>query len=306
VDQASGLRKRINTEASRITRHHSAVSADEVPLQRPRVISITSGKGGVGKTNIVGNLAVAFSRLGKKVLILDADLGLANIDIIFGIHPRHNLKHVLSGEKELKDIIVEGPEGVHIIPAGSGFTNLVDLTQGQKLSLLDEFDALAEQWDVFLIDTGAGISSNVLYFNLSADECAVVATPEPTSITDAYAMIKVMSTQHGTKYFKLLLNMVRDAEEARAVYQKLIRVADQFLNGVVIEYLGYVPADDLLRQSVLGRKPVMELYPGAASSRQIKQVARRILDAPRRLDTDGNIKFFFRRFLDYQLESGIP
>jgi len=299
LDQASGLRKIVDSEASRMKTQISADKTGKNMGQRPRVISITSGKGGVGKTNITANLAMAFSKLGKKVLILDADLGLANIDIIFGLHPAYNLGNVLSGERQLADVIVDGPCGIRIIPGGSGLTNLVHLTRGQKLSLLSEFDALEDKVDYFLIDTGAGISSNVLYFNLSADECVIVATPEPTSITDAYAMMKVMSTQHGATSFKLLMNMVKDANEAKSVYLKLTEVADKFLNDVFIEYLGYIPADELVKQSVLKRKTFMELYPGAASSQKIKQIARLISDTPRRYDNDGNIKFFFRRLMEY-------
>ncbi|RLC12086.1 MAG: flagellar synthesis regulator FleN, partial [Deltaproteobacteria bacterium] len=144
----------------------------------PRVISVTSGKGGVGKTNIVGNLAIAFKMLGKRVLILDGDLGLANIDIIFGLNPAYNIKHVISGEKDLADVIVNGPRGIRIIPAGSGLHELVHLSQGEKLNLLNEFDRLDEAFDVFLIDTGAGISSNIMYFNIAADERIVVVTSE--------------------------------------------------------------------------------------------------------------------------------
>lgn len=298
MDQASELRKIVSARSSGVSRKVSQKTSKNNPNHTPRVISVTSGKGGVGKTNIVGNLAVAFSKLGKKVLIFDADLGLANIDIIFGVHPEFNIGHVISGEKELSEVIVDGPEGIRIIPAGSGVANLTSLTEGQQMHLLSEFEALNDMLDIFLIDTGAGISSNVIYFNMAAEECIVVATGEPTSITDAYAMMKVMFKQHHTKYFKLLVNMVRSEEDAKLVYQKLSQVADRFLNGILIEYLGFIPNDDMLKMAVLNRKTVMELHPASASSRKFKKIADTLLKGPRRTDSDGNIKFFLKRLMD--------
>lgn len=278
----------------------SGEAAGHSVLHAPRVISVTSGKGGVGKTNIVGNLAVAFARMGKKVLIFDADLGLANIDIIFGLSPAYHMGHVIDGEKSLQEVMVEGPEGIRILPAGSGIAELTHLTEGQKLNLLSEFEALDEKLDIFLIDTGAGISSNVIYFNLAADECIIVVTDEPTSITDAYAMIKVMFTQHGTKHFKLLVNMVKDSMAAKSVYENLSYVADRFLNGVLLEYIGYIPGDELMKKAVLSRKPIMSLYPGAESSKQFNKLAAGILESPRRHESDGNMKFFLQRFIGFR------
>ena len=299
VDQASSLRKIVRNKAESLQRQGAELSgATSAPNTCPRVIAVTSGKGGVGKTNVVGNLALTMADMGRKVLILDADLGLANIDIILGVHPHFNIGHVLSGEKELKDIIVEGPSGVRIIPAGSGFVNLTHLTDGQKLSLLSEFEAFEDDFDYFLIDTGAGISTNVTYFNLAADECIIIVTPEPTSVTDAYAMIKVMSTQHGEKHFKLLLNMVRDESEAKAVFLNLIQAADRFLSGVVLEYCGYLPRDEKVPAAVRQQKPFVALYPQAPSSRKIRRLARQLEENPRRFDANGNIKFFVKRYME--------
>ncbi len=296
MDQASSLRKMVEATGKR-DRLNRLETAVENPENVPRVIAVTSGKGGVGKTNIVGNMAMALSAIGKKVLVLDADLGLANIDIIFGIHPQYNIGHVLNGEKELSDIIVDGPPGIRIIPAGSGFVNLTHLTEGQKLSLLSEFEALNEISDIFLIDTGAGISSNVLYFNLAADECIIVATSEPTSITDAYAMIKVMSSQHNAKHFKLLANMVKSESEAKSVYKNLCQAADRFLSGVAIEYLGYIPRDEKICDAVKQRRTVMDFCPASASSCQFKKLAQRLWESPKRSDNVGNIKFFLHRYI---------
>jgi flagellar biosynthesis protein FlhG len=299
VDQASSLRKMVNQGAFQI-KTSAAVSATGAGTP-PRVVSVTSGKGGVGKTNIVGSLAMALSRLGQKVMVLDADLGLANIDIIFGIHPAYNIGHVIDGEKTLSEIIVEGPAGVRIIPAGSGFMNLTHLTEGQKLSLLSEFETLGDGLDILLIDTGAGISQNVIYFNLAADDCIILATSEPTSITDAYAMMKVMAVDHGTKHFKLLVNMVKDAREAKSVYANLSRATDQFLPDIAIEYIGYIPGDELVKKAIKKRKPVMELYPGAEFSKMIEKTAKNLIDWPRRTESDGNIKFFLKRYIDYRV-----
>ena len=298
MDQASSLRKIVSKNAAQIKNKTSVTRRVDDPP--PRVISVTSGKGGVGKTNIVGNLAMALAQLGHRVLILDADLGLANIDIIFGVHPTHNIGHVISGEKTLSEVIMKGPHGIQIIPAGSGFVNLTRLTEGQKLGLLSEFEALDDVLDFLLIDTSAGISENVIYFNLAADDCIIVATSEPTSITDAYAMMKVMSLEHGMKHFKLLVNMVSDEREAKSVFMNLSQASDRFLNGVVIEYIGFIPNDEYVKKAVRKRKPVLELYPGSDSSKTITKMAKSLLNWPRRTDTDGNLKFFLERYIDYR------
>lgn len=295
MDQAHGLREMVKQEAGDVGGHHS----HEIPGGKAgtRVISVTSGKGGVGKTNIVGNLAIALRRLGKRVLVLDGDLGLANIDIIFGLSPVFNIKHVVNGEKSLADIIVGGPEQIQIIPAGSGVQDLVDLTQGQKLNLLNEFDGLEEEFDVFLIDTGAGISSNVTYFGIAADERIVVVTSEPTSITDAYALMKVMYTKHGTNTFKLVVNMVDHEEEARAVYKNLSNAVVRFLKGVSLEYLGFIPRDGNLEAAVRRQATVLTCFPDSPSSDGFSKLAAQLLVTPSRAAQDGNIKFFWKKFV---------
>lgn len=299
MDQASSLRKLVSKKSSEVKGEISSNRTNgDQPSEAPRVIAITSGKGGVGKTNIVGNLAKSFTKRGKKVLILDADLGLANIDIIFGLYPKYNIGHVISGEKELSEVIVETEEGIQIIPAGSGFVNLTALTEGEKLNLLTEFEALDGIADIVLIDTGAGISSNVIYFNTAAEECLVVATGEPTSMTDAYAVMKVMSTEHGVRHFRLIVNMVKTEKDAKAVFSKLSQAAEKFLSSIIIEYLGYVPIDEKLKESVASRATVLDMYPDAPSSKCIDQLAERILNTPRRLANEGTMKFFVKRFIE--------
>jgi flagellar biosynthesis protein FlhG len=298
MDQAANLRKMLESESGKVCRlnrfrehmPHSGSSS-------PTVLSITSGKGGVGKTNVAGNLAIACQRLGKRVLIFDADLGLANIDIIFGLNPKYTIEDVINGEKELSQIIFEGPEGVAVIPASSGIQELANLSEGHKVNLLNEFDVLNSMFDILLIDTGAGISSNVIYFNLAVQERIIVVTPEPTSITDAYALIKVMFNQYGTKSFYLLMNMVKDEDEAKRVYKHLSGVVGRFMESVSVNYAGFVPWDAFLQEAVTRREPITCCYPEASSSRRFEIIARFLLSQPSGISNDGNIKFFWKRLM---------
>jgi len=298
MDQATNLRRMIKGESDRI---HTLKRGNDDGLfsiiNTPKVIAITSGKGGVGKTNVVGNLAIACQRMGKRVLIFDADLGLANIDIIFGINPKYNIEDVIKGKKELSQIIVKGPEDVAIIPASSGVQELAHLTEGQKINLLNEFDVLNNMFDILLVDTGAGISSNVIYFNLAAEERIVVVTPEPTSITDAYALIKVMFYQHGIKNFFLLLNMVKDEKEAKSVYNNLSKVVSRFMRDISLDYVGFIPWDSLLQESVTKREPVICCYPESSSSNSFTKLANQLLRQTDKRPIDGNIKFFWKRLM---------
>ena len=303
MDQATNLRRMIKGESDRLHKLKKDNKGGSFStMKRPKVFAITSGKGGVGKTNVVGNLAIACQRMGKRVLIFDADLGLANIDIIFGLNPRYSIEEVISGEKELSQIIVRGPEGVAIIPASSGVQELAHLTEGQKINLLNEFDILNSMFDILLIDTGAGISSNVIYFNLAAEERIIVVTPEPTSITDAYALIKVMFYQHETKNFLLLVNMVRDKKEAKSVYQNLSKVVARFMGGISIDYAGFIPLDRVLQESVSRREPVICCYPESSSSNSFKELANYLLRQTHRRPIDGNIKFFWKRLIAAAVE----
>jgi flagellar biosynthesis protein FlhG len=298
MDQATNLRKIIKEESGKILKlKEYNKDGSFSKINGPMVVAVTSGKGGVGKTNIVGNLAIAYQRMKKKTLIFDADLGLANIDIIYGINPKHTIAEVISGEKELSRIIVKGPEDVAVIPASSGVHELSHLSEGHKINLLNEFDILNSKYDILLIDTGAGISSNVTYFNLAAQERIVVVTPEPTSITDAYALMKVMYKKHGVKNFYLLMNMVKDEREAKSVYKNLSNVVEKFMGSISIDYAGYIPYDKHLQESVSTREPVICRFPKAPSSRSFKELAEHLLSHTNERSSDGSIKFFWKRII---------
>jgi flagellar biosynthesis protein FlhG len=299
MDQADGLRTLL--EKSRETIEFPSPLAEDRPdsaLDRfPRVLSVTSGKGGVGKSNVVANLAFAFTQIGKQVLVLDADLGLANIDILLGLTPQYTIEHLFNGKKVFSDILVRGPGGMSVMPASSGVTDLVDLSEGQKLLLLNEIDFISEGIDILLIDTGAGISSNVMYFNAAAQESIVVVTPEPTSITDAYALIKVLSTKFHKKEFLILVNFVHDLVEAKDVFLKISRVADRFLESLSIDFLGFIPVDGKLPLAVRHQRPVLEVYPNAPSSRSFKELAKTLSGRPLRSRGVGGVQFFWKRLL---------
>lgn len=276
-----------------------ATKSPEPGSKSVRVISVTSGKGGVGKTNITANLAIALARLGRQVLIWDADLGLANIDILLGLNSRYNINHLLNGDKTLEEIIIEGPEGVKIMPASSGIQEMAALSEGQKVRLLNEFDHYNLDLDFLLIDTGAGVSSNVMYFNMAAQECIIVVTPEPTSITDAYALIKIMTTKYNEKSFKILMNLVSSAEEAKAIFTLLASVADKHLDSISLDYLGYIPRDKYIPESIKKQRALLDLYPSSESSKFFKDLAKRVINSPIKSNLDGNIKFFWQRLLRY-------
>jgi flagellar biosynthesis protein FlhG len=298
MDQATNLRKMMKAEYKRTRKAEKNKTSPPPSTGKPRIIAVSSGKGGVGKTNVVGNLAVACQRMGKRVLIFDADLGLANIDIIYGLHPKHTILDTVSGKKGLSQIIVRGPEDVAVIPANSGVEELAQLTEGQKMHLLNEFDSLSSMFDILLIDIAAGISSNVIYFNLAAEERIIVVSPEPTSLTDAYALMKILFRQYGAKHFFLLANMVRGEAEGKLVYENVSGVMGRFMGGISLEYAGFIPRDNLLPKAVSNRRPVICQYPKGAASMGFVNLADFLLKQTSIQPLDGNIKFFFKRLID--------
>lgn len=286
MNQAETLQKIMNQGASRSG--HCC----------PRVICVTSGKGGVGKTNITANLAYALAKKGRAVLVLDADLNLANIDVLLGLTPKCNLQHVFAGEKTLSEVLVKGPAGFSILPGSSGILELADLTESQKLYFLEEMETLGRGLDFLLIDTAAGINNNVVYFNLAAQERIVVLTPEPTSLTDAYALIKVLSGRHDVKRFRILVNQSSGEKEALAVFRKLSVVTDRFLQTLSLDYLGYIPHDAKLGKAVRGQRLVTEAFVSSPAANSFFQLAEQLLKEQPVNRPDGNIKFFWRGLFD--------
>lgn len=264
----------------------------------PHTMAITSGKGGVGKTLVTVNLAVQYARKGLKVLLIDADLGLANLDVVLGLTPQHTIQDVLEGRMTLDQVAIPGPFGMTVLPAASGVAELSDMNEAQRTTFMDHIDHWNADFDVVLVDTGAGISPNVRFFVLAVERIMVVATPDPASVTDAYALMKVMFNNHRVSHFDLVVNQARNSAEAKDVYRTLSRVAEKYLN-IGLNYAGFIPNDVLLVQAIRQRKTVSEMFPNAPSSVAFQQLSEnliRILQQKRQ--DDGRMIFFWRRLLE--------
>ena len=267
--------------------------------KRPsKVLAVSSGKGGVGKTNVVANLALALSQKGNRVLIFDADIGLNNIDILLGLAPRYHIGHVFNGEKTLNEILVEGPGGLKVLPASNGWQELTILDNEKKMLLLEELDRLMGDYDFLIFDTGAGISSNVTYFCSAAHETLLVATPEPTSHTDVYALIKVLFQKHNQKQFQLIINSVKSEREALEIYRRLTDVADRFLSHVSLEYFGYILYDENVTRSVRQQKPVLELYPHSLMSQCIYRLCEKVIENRNYMPDEGDRPFHWKNVFE--------
>jgi len=276
-------------------------ATDKRHMPGVRVFSVTSGKGGVGKTSLVVNMAVLLASRGKRVLVLDADLGLANVDIVLGLAPHYNIKHVLDGECSIEDILLEGPRGIKIIPASSGIQELTDLTREQELSLVNALDYFNQEIDYMLIDTGAGISSNVMYFNSASQNIIVVVTPEPTSITDAYAMIKILRRKYGIKRLGLVINSVSSAKEGEEVALKLGTVCESFLGDVVLDMLGSIPFDGGISECIRKQQAFVDMFPEREMTRRLGKIVNKLDGLPVK-DGVGHIQFFLKRMVMNQVE----
>lgn len=264
--------------------------------RRVKVIAVTGGKGGVGKTCVATNLGVALAARGLEVMLLDADLGLANADVLLGLAPRRTLAHVLAGECALADVVVAGPRGLRLVPAASGVARMADLGNAEHAGIVHAFSELAGRLDVLLIDTAAGLSRSVTTFAAAAHHVLVVACDEPASITDAYALIKVLSRDHGVRRFELLANQVASEAEGRALYQQIHRVCDRFLD-VTLDFAGAVPRDESLRLAVRRQQPVVEAFPGSPSSRALKNLAVRADKWTVPGEARGHLEFFVERLV---------
>ncbi len=268
MDQAENLRNIIKRQ-------------NQKDVTNARVIAVTSGKGGVGKSSVSINLAIQFTKMGKKVIILDADFGLANIEVMFGVIPKYNLSDLMFSGKELKDIITDGPEGVRFISGGSGIAKLVNLDKEQVKRLVNKLSELENMADIIIIDTGAGISPTVMEFLVASPETIIVTTPEPTSITDSYALLKALTMHENFRKsearIKMIANRVSSENEGRNLYEKLNMVVMKFLD-INIEYLGIIPQDNNIIKAVMKQKPVSLIYPNAVSTRHFEEISERIMN----------------------------
>ena len=281
-----------------------AVGLRRIALPRPvRVIAVTGGKGGVGKTNVSANLAVAMAELGRQVMLLDADLGLANVDVVLGLHPLHDLSHVIRGERELAEIVMEGPGGLRIVPGASGVKEMAALSPAEHAGLIRAFSDLGADLDTLIVDTAAGISDTVISFARAAHEVLIVVCDEPASLTDAYAMIKLLNRDHGQSRFRVLANMVQTSQEGHDLYNKLCRVADRYLD-VMLGYLGSVPHDEYLRKAVRSQRPVVQAYPRSRVAQAFRSLARKVDAWPVPEGANGQLQFFVERLIQYSTELG--
>ncbi len=241
-----------------------------------RIITVASGKGGVGKTNFSTNLAIAYAQLGKRVVLMDADLGLANVNVILGIIPKYNLYHLIRKQKSMQDIILETNYGIQIVAGASGFARIANLSEEERKQFVDEISQLSIA-DVIIIDTSAGVSNNVISFIAAADDAIIVTTPEPTAMTDAYGIIKIIATEieNLNLGLKLVVNRVKSVVEGKKVAERVITIAGQFLN-VKVDYLGYIYEDTAVQTAVLKQKPFIVLDPKAKASICMKHIVSRL------------------------------
>ncbi len=261
-----------------------------------QVVAISGGKGGVGKTNVSVNLGVALGSLGRRVTLLDADLGLANVDVLLGLKPRHTLKDVLDGTCSLTDVLVEGPKGLSIVPAASGLQEMVQLKPQEHAGLIGAFSEIAYRMDVLLIDTAAGISDEVMSFLCAAQEVLLVVCNEPTSITDAYALIKVLNQRYGVQRVRVVCNMVRSDEREDAAFVKLKNVTERFLD-VHLLSAGSISYDDHLRRAVQKQRAVTDLYPTSRVAKDFVALAEIVDSWPIPAQARGHLEFFVEQLV---------
>jgi flagellar biosynthesis protein FlhG len=264
--------------------------------QPVKVVTITGGKGGVGKTLVSVNLGAALAAQGRSTMLLDADLGLANVDVLLGLHARLNLEHVINGDCALEDVIVTASSGLRVVPASSGSLTMATLGRAQHAGLVNAFSTLFEPLDVLLVDTAAGLGDGVVTFSEAAQRVVVVVCDEPASLTDAYGLIKVLSRRQASCRFEIVSNMVDSAAQGRALYDKLARVCDRFLK-FTPSYFGHVPFDEYLRQSIRRQTTVVEAFPSSPSARAFQRLAQTAAGWAPAPGARGGIEFFMERML---------
>lgn len=281
-----------NSQAAGIVRYQ-----DRRPV---KVIAVSSGKGGVGKTNIATNVAIALAQQTRNVMLLDADMSLANVDVLLGLQPRFNLSHVVSGDVDLASTIVDGPHGIRVVPASSGNFAMTNLLQSAHATIINAFSDLTDQPDTLIVDTASGISDDVARYLQAAQEAVIVVCDEPSSITDAYALIKVFSRYHGISHFHIVTNQTPSRHAGQQLFSKIGRVTDLYLD-VVLRHLGNVPNDNYLRRSVQEQRAVVDAYPKSPAAVALKDIARKLDLLPIPRNATGGLQFF----LESLLESGM-
>ncbi len=274
---------------------------DQVSTKPIQVIAVTGGKGGVGKTNVCVNLGIALTQMQRRVTLLDADLGLANVDVLLGLKPQYTLKDVLEANCSMRDVVITGPQNLKVVPAASGLQEMVQLGPQEHAGLIGAFSEIAHNMDVLLIDTAAGISDEVVSFLCAAQEVLLVVCNEPTSITDAYALTKILNQQYGLDRVRVLVNMVRNDEDGESVFAKLQNVTDRFLD-VSLSYAGAIPYDDHLRRAIQKQRAVMDLYPTSRASQAFRALAQQVDSWPIPTIATGHLEFFVERLVvDHQV-----
>ena len=284
-DQAENLRKMAQQKQNNLNSNSetTAETDRDSPADSARIYTVTSGKGGVGKSNFTANLALALQEQGEKVILFDADLGMANLDVILGVTPNYNLNHVISGKRALSDIILEGPNNIPLIPGGSGIEELANLSRYQLNNLISSWSDLEEKYDIILIDTGAGLSNIVINFILAADETLVISTSEPTSITDAYGVVKVLSKHRENVDLKLVINQATDQEGSK-IAKRLTKTAREFLD-LEIDLLGVLPEDRSVIKAVKKRRPFLLEYPKSKIAKKMRTLGAELIGKEKETST---------------------
>ena len=283
MDQAANLRSLV-----------AAPRPADGPAGPLRVIAVTSGKGGVGKTNISANLAVLAAKAGKRVLVIDADLGLANVEIVFGLKPRYHMGDLINSSISIEDVMIDAPHGVKILPAGSGVQSLTQLSSDDKLRFIAALEPVQDKFDLVLVDSGAGIGDNVLFFVGAAQEAILVVSPEPTSLVDAYATVKVLSQKAGVRHFGVIINPVIEELPAREIFNKLTQVTSRFLSASV-RHLGYIPRDENLHRAIMAQRPLVDAFPHSPASRALNVLADKLFNESAPPVLDGGMKLMWNR-----------
>jgi flagellar biosynthesis protein FlhG len=291
-DQAERLREMMRNQGSGPEAPSRAADA-----KKTRIITITSGKGGVGKTNMSVNMALAYARLGKKVVVMDADLGLANVNVMLNMVPKFNLYHVIRKQKTMREILLETEYGISIVAGASGFSKIANLNEAERQDFINELDTLSNA-DIIIIDTSAGVSSNVMDFIAAADDAVIITTPEPTAITDAYGIIKIIATEIDNLNIglKLVVNRVKSVAEAKKVADRMTSIAGQFLN-LKVEYLGFIYDDLAVSHAVLRQRPFMVVDPKCRASLCVQHIVGRMEKSE--LRDGGGFGTMFKRFFNH-------